>query len=221
MSDDSFVREVNEELRQDQMKALWRRYGLLAIAAVVLIIAGTAGYVGWNYWSEQQANRSGDQFSQALQLANQGRTDEALQALRQLEADGFGAYPVLARMRAATVMAEAGDFEEAVAAFDAVAADSSVPGSIRDMARLRAALLLVDHGSYDDVASRAEPLSDDANELRHSAREAMALAAWGEQDYENALRLFELIVEDPAAPTNTRQRAEMMVDLIAGSVPRS
>jgi hypothetical protein len=221
MSDDSFVREVNEELRQDQMKALWRRYGLLAIAAVVLIIAGTAGYVGWNYWSEQQANRSGDQFSQALQLANQGRTDEALQALRQLEADGFGAYPVLARMRAATVMAEAGDFEEAIAAFDAVAADSSVPGSIRDMARLRAALLLVDHGSYDDVASRAEPLSDDANELRHSAREAMALAAWGEQDYENALRLFELIVEDPAAPTNTRQRAEMMVDLIAGSVPRS
>jgi hypothetical protein len=221
MSDDSFVREVNEELRQDQLKALWRRYGLIAVAAVVLVLAGTAGYVGWNYWSEQRANRSGDQFSQALQLANQGRTDEALQALRQLEADGYGAYPVLARMRAATVLAEAGDYEEAIAGFDSVAADGSVPTSIRDMARLRAAFLLVDHGSYADVAQRAEPLSDDANALRHSAREAMALAAWNEQNYDNAMRLYELIIEDSAAPSNMRQRAEMMVELIAGSIPRS
>ena len=203
------------------MKAMWRRYGMLIVAAVVLILAGTSGYVGWNYWTEQRANRSGDQFSQALQLANQGRTEEALEALRRLEAEGVGAYPVLARMRAATVMAEAGEFEEAIAAFDSVAGDSSVPASIRDMARLRAALLLVDHGTYADVASRAEPLADDANTLRHSAREAMALAAWREEDMENALRLFELIIDDPAAPANTRQRAGMMVELIGGSIPRS
>jgi hypothetical protein len=221
MSDESFVREVNEELRQDQLKAVWRRYGMAIVAGVILILAATAGYVGWGYWNEQRANESGDQFSAALQLANEGRTEEALAALGQLEADGYGAYPVLARMRAATVRAEAGDYEAAIAAFDSVAADSSVPGSIRDMARLRAALLLVDHGSYGDVASRAEPLSDDANALRHGAREAMGLAAWAAQDLENAQRLFEMIVDDSAAPTNTRQRAEMMVELIAGAMPRS
>lgn len=221
MSDDSFVREVNEELRQDQLKALWSRYGLLMVAGVLLILAATGGWVGWNYWTEQQANRSGDQFSAALQLANQGRTDEALAALRQLESDGHGAYPVLARLRAATVMAEAGEYEDAIAGFDSVAADSAVPTSIRDMARLRAALLLVDHGSYDDVAQRAETLADDANALRHSAREAMGLAAWREGDGENALRLFQHIVDDPAAPSNMRQRAELMVELIGGSQPAS
>jgi len=221
MSDESFVREVNEELRQDQMKAVWRRYGMAIVAGVILILAATAGYVGWGYWNEQQANQSGDQFSAALDLANEGRTEEALEALGQLEAEGYGAYPVLARLREATLRAEAEDFEAAIAAFDSVAADSSVPGSIRDMARLRAALLLVDHGSYGDVASRAEPLSDDANALRHGAREAMGLAAWAADDLENALRLFEMIVDDTAAPANTRQRAEMMVELIAGTMPRS
>lgn len=221
MSDDSFVREVNEELRQDQLKAVWRRYGMAIIGAVVLVLAATAGYVAWNYWTEQRANRSGDDFSAALQLSNEGRTEEALEALNQLQADGFGAYPVLARMRAATVRAEAGDFQEAIEAFDSVSVDSAVPASIRDMARLRAALLLVDHGTYGDVATRAEPLSDDTNALRHSAREAMALAAWRAEDFENAQRLFEMIVNDSAAPTNTRQRAEMMVELIAGSVSGS
>ncbi|MCG6113804.1 MAG: tetratricopeptide repeat protein [Mesorhizobium sp.] len=221
MSDESFVREVNEELRQDQMKAVWRRYGMAIVAGVILILAATAGYVGWGYWNEQQANQSGDQFSAALDLANEGRTEEALEALAQLEAEGYGAYPVLARLREATLRAQAEDFEAAIAAFDSVAADSSVPGSIRDMARLRAALLLVDHGSYGDVASRAEPLSDDANALRHGAREAMGLAAWAADDLENAQRLFEMIVDDTAAPANTRQRAEMMVELIAGTMPRS
>lgn len=221
MSDESFVREVNEELRQDQMKAVWRRYGMAIVAGVILILAATGAYVGWGYWNEQQANQSGDQFSAALDLANEGRTEEALEVLAQLEAEGYGAYPVLARLREATLRAQAEDFEAAIAAFDSVAADSSVPGSIRDMARLRAALLLVDHGSYGDVASRAEPLSDDANALRHGAREAMGLAAWAADDLENAQRLFEMIVDDTAAPANTRQRAEMMVELIAGTMPRS
>ena len=36
---DSFIREVNEELRSDQIKGVWSRYGKLIIAAAVLIAA--------------------------------------------------------------------------------------------------------------------------------------------------------------------------------------
>src|SRR5690606_11580462 len=105
---------------------------------------------------------------------------EALAALRQLEEEGYGAYPLLARMRAATVLAANGDAQGAVAGFDAVAADTSIPGVIRDIARLRAALILVDTGSHADVSARAEALTGDTNPLRHSAREAIGLAAWKE-----------------------------------------
>jgi hypothetical protein len=58
-------------------------------------------------------------------------------------------------MRAATVLADKGDTAGAVAGFDAVAADGSIPTAIRDMARLRAAFILVDSGAYADVARRA------------------------------------------------------------------
>ena len=138
----------------------------------------TAGYVGWEYWTETKANKSGDDFSAALLLANDGKADEALAALDALEKDGYGAYPLLARMRAATVLFEKGDFAGAVADFDEVSSDTSIPEAIRDMARLRAALILVDKGSYEDVSSRAEQLTYDTNTLRHSAREALGLSAW-------------------------------------------
>jgi hypothetical protein len=120
-------------------------------------------------------------------------------------------------MRSATLLNEKGDFAGAVAAFDAVAADRSIPSSISDMARLRAALILVDSGSYADVSARAEPLTADTNTLRHAAREALGLSAWKEGKSADALKLFEQIASDDGAPRNTRERATLLAELIRGS----
>ncbi len=216
MSDDSFFREVNEEIRQEQAKLLWDRYGPWLLALAVLVVLGTAAFVAWDYWTTSRANRSGDAFSQALTLANEGKNDEALGALEKLEADGYGAYPLLARMRAATVLAEKGDAAGAVASFDQVAADTGIPDAIRDIARLRAALILIDTGSYADVSARAEPLTGDTNPLRHSAREALGLSAWKEGRASDALKLFEQVAADNEAPRNVRERATLLAELIRG-----
>lgn len=217
MSDDSFIREVNEEYRKERARLLWERYGFLVIGVATAIVLGTAAFVGYRYWVESRANASGDAFLAALQLANEGKTDEAIAAFGKLEEEGYSAYPVLARMRAATVKADEGDFEGAIKEFDAVAADKGIATAIRDMARLRAALLLVDHGTYADVSSRVEPLTADTNELRHSAREALGLSAWKEGKAAEALALFDQIAADQAAPQNLRQRATLMAELIRGS----
>ena len=217
MSDDSFFREVNQELRQDQAKALWERYGIAIISVAVAVVLATSAYVAWEYWSTSRANSSGDAYSQALTLAQEGRVDEANAALADLEANGYGSYPVLARLRSATLLSEAGDHAAAVEAFDRVSADNGVPASIRDMARLRAGLLLVDHGSYDDVSRRVEALAVETNTFRHTAREALALSAWKEGRLADAQELFSQITDDEGAPASTRQRAELMSELIRGS----
>lgn len=216
MSDDSFIREVNEELRQDQLRALWRRYGTMAIAAAAFVILATAAYVGYQYWTTARANQAGDAFARALDLMEEGDAQGALAAFEALEVDGYGAYPVLARLGAAATLADS-EPQKAIARYDAVAQDSAVPGAIRDIARLRAAFLLLDHGSYDDVAARVEPLTAEGNAMRHSARELLALAAFKAGERENALSLFEQILDDPQAPAGIRQRAEMMSELIVGS----
>jgi hypothetical protein len=217
MSDESFFREINQELRQDRARQIWDRYGLTAIGIGLAIVLAAGVYVTWDWWQTRQANESGDRFSQALALANEGNNEEALARLTELEADGHGAYPVLARLRAATVQADAGDFAAAIASFDAVAADNSIPQAIRDTARIRSGYLLVDHGSYEDVADRVEALTSDENAMRLSAREALALAAWRDGQSQEALRLFDLILEDQRVSGNMRQRAQMMTELIRGA----
>jgi hypothetical protein len=221
MSDDSFIKEVNDELRQDQFKSLWQRYGILVAGAVFAIIAGTAGYEGWKWWRDSQASASGDQFLSALNLARDQKPDEALAALAELEKSGYGSYPVLARMRAATVLAVKGDVKAATDAFDAIAADTNVDAAIRDIASLRAAMLAVDNGTYEDVAKRAEPLTADGNAMRHSAREALGLAAFKAEKLTEAQGFFQSIADDEAAPRNIAERAELMLSVIAatGKVP--
>ena len=221
MSDDSFIKEVDDDLRTEQFKSLWERYGIVVAGIALAIVLATAGFEGYKWWRDGQASKSGDLFLTALNQAKDQKPDEALKSLEELEKSGFGSYPVLARMRAATVLAAKEDTKGAVAAFDAIAADTSVDQAIRDMATLRAALLLVDTGSYEDVAKRAESLASDGNTLRHSAREALGLAAWKAEKFAEAQGFFKSIADDEAAPRNLAERADLMLSVItaSGKVP--
>ena len=67
------------------------------------------------------------------------------------------------------------------------------------------------------MSSRVEPLTGDTNPLRHSAREAFGLAAWKDGKKADALKLFDQIVADEAAPRGVRERATIMAGLIRGS----
>ncbi len=214
MTDDSFIREVNEELRSEQVRAVWRRFGPVLIGGAVAVVIGTAGYVGYEYWRESKAAVSGDQFLTALDLAGEKKTDEALSALKKLETEGAGSYPVLAQLRTATLLEQKKDMAGAVSAFDAVAADSKAPVALRDVAKLRAAYILVDTGSYEDVAKRAETLSADGNPMRGSAREVLGLAAYKAGRADDARKLFQQNADDAAIPANLRQRANTMLDLM-------
>ena len=220
MSDESFFREVNEEIRQDRTRILWARYGRWLMACAVLAILIAAGYVAWREYSISRANASGDSYLAALDLASAGKTDEALNALGELSENGYGAYKDLAQMRAASVLETKGDSAAAVAAFDAVAADSGAPKPIRNMASVRAAYILVDTGTVDDVGKRVQQLSGDSEPLRYAAREAMGLAAWKAGDLPEAKRLFEQLRDDQGTPGGISLRTRLLLELIAaGNVP--
>ncbi len=219
MSDDSFFREVSDELRQDKVKAVWTKFGAWIFAAVVLAVAITAGVVGWDRYRIAQANESGDNYLAALDLAREGKRDDAVAALEAIAADGYGAYPDLARMSIGGVLHEQDKSDDAVAAFDSVAGDSDVPQPIRDMAAVRAAYILVDNGTLDDVRNRVERLTGDSEALRFPAREAIALAAWKAGDWDTARQLFQQLLDDAGAPSGISGRARMMIEVIAASDP--
>lgn len=216
-NDDTFIREVNDELRSEQMNKAWKRFGRVFIGAAVLLVVGVAGHRGYEYWHSNNASASGDRFIAALNLAGENKSDEALAAFAEIEKDGTGAYPVLAKLRTAALQAEKGDKAAAIASFQAISKDNAAPVLVRDVAKLRAAFLLVDTAGYDQVAAEAEVLTSDGHALRHSAREVLGLAAYKADNMKQAKDWFTQITNAADAPRNVAQRAQIMLDNIAAS----
>ncbi len=207
-------KEVDEDIRREQLHKLWDRFGPYILGLAVLIVAVTAGYRGWVYWQDRQAQTSGDQFLAAIQLAADGKHDDAIKALEALTKDGHGAYPTLARFRIAGEEADAGDTKGAVAEFDAIAADNSAPAEIRSMARLRSALLLVDTSTVADLQQRIGDMAATGDQWRAVAREILGLAAWRTGDLSTARQYYTDIASDTDAPNEAHQRAALMLGLI-------
>jgi hypothetical protein len=153
------------------------------LAVAIGIVAVTAGLRGWQYWKETTAAGPA-MFPGSAGKARSGDTDAALPNFQALEQTGYGSYPVLAQMRAATVLADNGDTAAAISAFSAIGKDVSQPVAIRDAARLRAAYLLIDNGSYSTFQPRSRCLAVPGNPARHSAREALGIAAYKAGDHD-------------------------------------
>lgn len=217
MSDDSFVREVDEAIRQDEFKRLWDRFGMFVLAGAVLIVAGVAGYKGWNYWQANRAAEAGARFVGALALEEDKKTQDAQAAFKELADGGPQGYRVLSRFQLASYDSKAGKRADAVKAYGELAEDGSVPPALQDYARIQAAVLLVDEASLAEMKRRVEDLAESDSTWRHSARELLGLAAYREGNEAEAERYFSAMLIDPGIPAGLRSRAEMMLALVTKS----
>jgi hypothetical protein len=216
MSD--ILREVDEELRHERYRKLWDRYGLYVVGAAVLVVFAVAGWRGWEWYAARQAAESSARFEAAMQFSREGKRAEAEAAFNQLSKEGTAGYRTLARFRAAGEAGK-GDAKAGVAAFDALAADSSLEGPMRDIARLQSAYLLVDTASVAEIKGRVDSLAVVGGPFRHSANEVIGLAHYRAGEVEQAAKIFASMVADPETPPSLRQRAQVMNALVAGATP--
>jgi hypothetical protein len=206
--------EVDEEVRREQLKKLWERYGYYIIAGCVLIIAGIGAWRGYEWWETKKAAEAGVAFEQAVTLAESGKPQEAEAAFAKLATDGTAGYRVLARLREAAELAQS-DPKAAIKSYDDIAADRGAGEAIQDVAALRAGFLLVDSASYAEMRARLEPLTRADRPFRYGARELLTLSAWKHGDMSAARQWADMIITDPQTPAGARSRAELLSELIA------
>jgi hypothetical protein len=211
VSDDSLFREVDEEIRQEQLKKIWQRYGNIITAVAVGIVLAVAGLKGWQYWQLKQSEAAAATYFSAVKLANDGNAADAEKLFASIGHKGFAQ---LARLREAASLAAAGKNEEAAKSYDAITADESLDQTIRDLARIRAGYILADTLTPDELLGRLGVFDKDESPWRNPAREIFGLAAWRTGDYAMAQRYMMAIASDPAAPSEMQRRALVMLQLL-------
>ncbi len=211
------IREVDEELKQEEFLKLWKRYGNIIIGGAVAIVLGVAGWQGWQGWQAKQREQAGMRFTTALQTLAQGKADDFTRELGGIAQDGTTGYKLLAALKLAQMKEEAGDSAAAILQYDAVAAQSGIPASYRDLARLKSAYLKVATGDYASLEKAVGDLGAESNPWRHSAREILALAALKGGDTAKAKTLLAKVADDASAPQGLRARATEMLAALGGA----
>jgi hypothetical protein len=201
-------REVDEEMRRDQLRKLWERYGIFFIALAILFVAAVGGWRAYGWWQAKLAAQAGSAFTEALVLGEQGKHQEAEAAFAKIAAEGTASYRSLAALRAAGELAER-DPKAAIGAYESLANNKSLGPLMQEMAVLRAAFLMVDTAPYEQLRARIEPLTTPERTYRHSARNCSYVV--------NARRWLEMILADGDTPGTTRSQAEMLMTMIGGA----
>jgi hypothetical protein len=209
-------REIDEELRRDNIAKLWERYGGYVVALAVLIVAATAAVVGWREYQNRERRAESVKYAAAVELARAGQDDKAALAFAAVAREADGGHGLLARFEEAALKARLGDVPGTLAIYEAIAADSAVDHIYRDLATVLAALHGLPTADAKATVARLAPLIAPGNAWRASALEVTALAHLKAGDKEAATTAYRTIADDLAAPQGLRARAAEMVAALGG-----
>ncbi|HUF57002.1 MAG TPA: hypothetical protein VMM55_10635 [Thermohalobaculum sp.] len=195
---DSFIQEVSEEIRQDRMYKLWKRYAPFVIGAIVVIVGAAAV---WN-WMQHRAVLEARETGGAFIAAEFGSVEaqEALVDRIDDEAE------VVARLRLASSLLVNDQAGRAAEVYREVAEREDLAPAYRHLAVLNAVRLEAEGGEAGALAGELAPLVEEGAPYRPLALELRAMLRLQAGDAAAAREDLEAVLAGPVT-AETRQRA--------------
>ncbi len=207
-------REVQEDLREEQLAKFWKSWGNWIIGGAVGIVVAVAGVQGWQSYDSGRRSAEAERLTAALQLAGERQTEAAQRSLAAMVDDSVGSYAMLASFQLARLQSREGNRAAAAATLRDLAADASHPDIYRDLATLLSVLNEMDDGDPASLTLRLAPLTQGTNPWRFSARELTAALALRSGDTATAKQIYEALAREAGTPRGVGGRAAEMRALL-------
>jgi hypothetical protein len=207
-------REIDEELRRDNLLKLWSRYGRYVVAAAVGVLLVAGGAAAWR--NHQLAERLGEatRYAGALSLAQGGKPADATKVFAAIAKEG-GGYALLASFEEAGLLARSGHRKAAIALYDRIAAAPGTEPEFRGLAVLLSVMQGMPDSDPHAAVARLAPLTAVDDPWRPTALELTAVARLEAGDKKAALDLYKGLADDLTAPRSLRARAAEMAAALA------
>lgn len=210
---DSFIQEVTEEVRQDRMFRLWKKYAPYGIAALAAAVAASGGWTWMKHREAQQARETGAAFL-ATEL-------DSVEKEQELVGKISGPAAVVAKLRLAATKEEAGDAEGAAALYREVAAEKGIDRAYADLARLEAVRVSAAAADPAQAVAELEPLVAEGAPYRLLALELRAVIRLNAGETDAGHADLTAILSDPGATRGMLDRAMALLLSSGGEMPKA
>ena len=209
---EEFVREVEEDIKEEKRIKLWKKVFPYVVSISLGIIIFTSGYVFWNNYTESLNQQLGDDFTAAVQLANEEDLDASILALNRIVDEGSDGYVTLAKMKKASILIQRGELKLGLEIYLDLERNA-VDQSFRDIASILYVLNSMDTEDPQNLLDRINKL-ESSQIWRSSALEMKAFLKLKQNKKEEARKVFEEILNLPNTPSSLATRARNMVDYL-------
>jgi hypothetical protein len=204
---DTFVKEVDENLRRDRIREFFQENTSYLVGALILFLAAAGGIIWYQSHREQTAEAHVEQLAQIYKDIGVGNTAKVPQQLDDLSQSSSKAVRATALFTRAALAIQQNDSKLAIATFKRIGDDSSLPQAYRDAALIRETALEFDQLQPAEVITRLQPLAKAGEPWFGSAGEMTALALIKQGKKQEAGQLFAAIAKDKTAPESIRGRS--------------
>ncbi len=210
LADEAFLREVDDAVRDSDLKQFWNKWGRWIALALVL---GFGVLGAWAYFENQKSQAVGDQgeaFIKAVDILDAGENDEALEQFKPFKDSDQAGYRALSKILEGNIAIEKGDKKKAVSTYDDVINDRELPNAFRDFALIRKTMAQFDDLKPQQVIDQLKPLAVPDNPWFGSAGEMTAISYMRLDKEDLAGPIFAQIAEQEDLPESLRRRARQM-----------
>ena len=206
-----FEREVDEELRQEQLAKLWKKYRFLVFGGVIGVILGTIAVEWYGAWRTKISLDESDRYEQALVQSVQGQTDEALEALANLTDTGRTGYRYLSQLEIAGILLKSGDTDRALTVLKGLSDDTAAPTGLRSVALLSYVGHQIETAPATELKQALAPMVSDPNGAFYGmAVELTALIDINNGQPEQAIALLNTALQTQNLAPQMRERLTVL-----------
>lgn len=211
---ETFLREVDENLRRDRIRDFVRNNRAVLIGALLVFLAAAGGIIWWQDYRRAQTGKQVEEMASVYRDLAENKNAIADAKLDALEKSSSKAVRASALFTRAAIALDQNDGTKASQYYGRIAADGSMPKPYRDAATMRQVAVDFDKLKPEEVITRLAPYAKPESPWYGTAGEMTAMALIKQGKKQEAGRLFAAIAANRNVPETLRARSVQ----IAGSL---
>ena len=207
--------EVDEELREEKYKSIWRKFRYYVIGGLILFILGIAVNAFWKDYNLKEINERSDRFFTAIEMAQEDKVNAItlLEEFANKEEKNSEYNALIARFTEAAIRRSEKDFNGALKIYQSLE-ENNISNFYEDYAKLSSVEMLIALNNKKDAKLILDDLISNTSDLKYIAMEYMGYLEIDEGNFSKARTIFTNIADDALSSVNMKNRSKEVLSIL-------
>jgi hypothetical protein len=236
---DEFIEDIQNDIRQENIEKLWKKYGTIVVSTATLMLAASTGWMIYSNNRENALVVTSDKFIKASNLAASKNVTSAIGVFESIQKDGFPTYSALSHIAEAKALSEKGgaDFKKAQTILQNLSKDNTADVVFRDYAALTYVKNEIDllnltvendgplqadvKAKLENLVMKLDQISGEDAPWALGALDLKGLILLNLKEFSKASEVYIKILQTPHCPRGLLTRADLMSQYILRKTAKS